>query len=186
MWACQIPIEQLIRAGRHARPNGLCCPTCRGSLPLQGGYYRQLRHRGTRHRLWIWRGYCKRCDASHCLFPDFVVAHHLDTVDTIHAAVIGCPTPHVPASTRRGWHARFKRNQPILTSACAATAVALGGDVTELDYPAALIALWAALRRRSERTPPAWRIVNIISGMSWISERVNSSWLIAGMYPRPP
>ena len=82
VWACPIPIEQMIRAGRQARPTGLRCPTCRGPLPLQGGYHRRLRHRGVVHRLWIWRGYCQPCDISHGLFPDFVVAHHLDTVDT--------------------------------------------------------------------------------------------------------
>ena len=113
---------------------------------------------------------------SHALFPDVIVAHHLDSVETIHTAVTGGATPDVPASTRRGWQARFRRNQHILESACAATAIALGGDVTEFGYPHVLAALWVAVQRRSDMTPPVWRIVNIISGMSWIRERVNSSW----------
>lgn len=186
MWPCSYPIAALERAGREARPPVQRCPSCRAELRVQGGYPRALRHAGRRYRLWIWRGYCRACDVSHALLPDVIVAHHLDSVDTIHHAVTGGATPDVAASTRRGWRARFRRNQRILESACMATTIALGGDVTDFDYPHVLAALWAAVRHRSEMTPPVWRIVNIISGMSWIRERVNSSWAIVGVYPRPP
>ena len=92
----------------------------------------------------------------------------------------------MPVTTRLGWRRRFVRNHRILISACAAATVALGGEVREFTYPAVLAALWAAAKRRGHQVPPVWRIVNIIGNMSWIRERVDSTWFSAGKYPRPP
>lgn len=186
MWSCPIPIEELVAHGRNARPVGERCPACRTTLAIRGGYHRRLRHDHRLLRLWVWRGYCKACNASHALFPDAVVAHHLDSNDTIYAAVTGPLVDDVPASTQRGWRARFRRNERIISSGCAAATIALGGDVTDFAYPALVAGLWLAARRRSDIIPAPSRIVNLISGMSWIGERVNSSWAVAGQFPRPP
>ncbi len=137
-------------------------------------------------RLWVWRGYCGPCDASHALLPDFVVPHHLDSLDRIFASLDPRVTVDVPASTRRGWQARFRRNRAIFTSGCAAAVVALRGELGELHVDSLLLAVWATIRRRSDRVPPPWRILNIMSGGSWIRERVNSSWTAIGSFPLPP
>ena len=57
-----------------------------GSYGVQGGYNRQIRQGDGVRRLWVWRGYCWPCDVSHALLlVDFVVPHHLDTLDRIFA-----------------------------------------------------------------------------------------------------
>jgi Domain of unknown function (DUF6431) len=187
VWPCPRRIAQYISAGR-LRPPPQRCPACRRGLRLQGGYQRSIRHAGQHHRIWIWRAYCAPCDTSHALLPDFVVAHHLDTTDTIYAAVTHHPTPDVPPSTQRGWRARFRRNTTTLVSASAATTIVLVGDVTSTSSSLddTLVRLWFAARRKTDLLPPRWRILNIISGSTWIRDRVNSSWLIVGVYPRPP
>ena len=186
VWPCPVSVEECVRVGRRLRPPSQRCPSCRSGLTVQGGYHRQLRHRDGVYRLWVWRGYCRPCDVSHALLPDFVVPHHLDTLDRIFASLDPRVTVDVPASTRRGWQARFGRNRAILTSGCAAAVVALGGELGELRVDTLLVAVWAAIRRRSDLLPPPWRILNIMSGGSWLRERVNSSWAGVGRFPLPP
>lgn len=186
LWPCPVPIDACLRAVRRVRPPAQRCPTCRTELALQGGYRRRLRHDATTGSLWVWRAYCRACDRSHALLPDFVVAHHLDTSDTIYAAVEHNQAQGVTSSTRRGWQARYRRNTNTLTSACASATARLGGDPHDWRVGQLVVALWVAARRHSYLIPMPWRILNIISGRTWIRERVNSSWGIAGRYPVPP
>ena len=186
LWPCPVDIDVCVRVGRHLRPPPQSCPDCSGTLIVQGGYNRLLRHRDRVERLWVWRGLCAPCKHSHALLPDFVVPHHLDTTDVIFAALDRRVVMDVPASTRRGWQARFTRNTPILRSACATAAVTFGGRVKEMRVDRLLIALWVAARRMSDMIPSPWRILNIISGGSWVRDRVNSSWPPFGAFPRPP
>lgn len=187
VWPCPKSILEMVDAARELRPPLQRCPSCRFELRLQGGYERRIRHLGHIHRLWIWRGYCRGCDRSHALLPDTLVANHLDTVDTIYAVVELSRPVLVPASTQRGWRARYRRNRVVLASGAAATAVAVGGDPgNDWRLGHLLMVVWLAARRRTDRIPNRWRILNIISGSTWMRERVNSSWLITGTYPRPP
>lgn len=187
VWPCSKPILAIVRAGKALRPPAQRCPVCRVDISLQGAYKRRVRHEGRVHQIWIWRGYCGGCDRSHALLPDTLVAHHLDTVDTIYATVENTRPVLVPASTQRGWKQRYRHNRALLVSGSAATVVALGGDPgNDWRVDHLLVALWLAARRKTDLLPPCWRIVNIVSGGTWISKRVNSSWLIAGTYPRPP
>lgn len=186
VWPCPIEIDICVRSGRRLRPPPQACPVCKSRLAVQGGYNRQLRHRDRIERLWIWRGYCERCDRSHALLPDFVVPHHRDTTDVIFAALDPRISIDVAASTRRGWQARFKRNTDILRCAIGSAAVSFGGQVHTTRIDGLLVALWRAIRRASEMIPSPWRILNIISGGSWASHRVNSSWTPFGRFPRPP
>ncbi len=185
VWPCQIEIDVYVRAGRQLRPPSQACPACKGVLAVQGGYHRQLRHRDRIEQLWIWRGHCKRCDRSHALLPDFVVPNHRDTTDVIFAALDPRIVIDVPASTRRGWQARFKRNSDVLRSALASAAVGFGGRVRDMRVDL-LVAVWRAVRRASDMIPSPWRILNIMSGGSWVRRRVNSSWRPFGRFPRPP
>lgn len=186
VWPCPIAINMCVRAGRQLRPPPQACPSCKAVLAVQGGYNRQLRHRDRIERLWIWRGYCERCDRSHALLPDFVVPHHRDTTDVIFAALDPRISIDVPASTRRGWQARFKLNTDILRSAIGSAAVGFGGQVQNMRVDRLLVALWRAVRRASDMIPSPWRILNIISGGNWARHRVNSSRSPFGCFPRPP
>src|SRR5438128_2613793 len=58
-----------------------------------------VRHGGTIQQLWVRRGVCPHCAASHALLPEFLLAHRLDTLDTISDALSGRPEPHLARST---------------------------------------------------------------------------------------
>lgn len=186
VWPCPFEIDVCVRAGRQLRPPPQSCPTCNAVLTVQGGYNRLLRHRDRIERLWIWRGYCKRCDRSHALLPDFVVAFHRDTTDVIFAALDRRVVLDVPGSTRRGWQARFNRNTETVRSAIASAGVGFGAQVRDMRIDRLLMALWRAVRRASDMIASPWRILNIMSGGSWVRYRVNSSWRPFARFPRPP
>ena len=158
VWPCQVKIEVYLRVGRRLRPPVQPCPGCKRPLKIQGGYTRQLRYESSKHELWVWRAYCQACDVSHALLPDFIVAYHLDTTDTIFRAIDPTVRMDLPGSTRRGWRARFRRNLATLESACAAATVAFGGEVPRvLRIDLLIVALWQAIRRRTECIGPPWR-----------------------------
>ena len=176
-----------VRAGRQLRPPPQSCPDCRGDgarsscrAATTGSYATAT----ASNVFGVWRGFCKPCRRSHGLLADLVVPHQLDTTDVIFAALDRRVVMDVPASTRRGWQARFTRNTPILRSACATAAVTFGGRVKEMRVDRLLIALWVAARRMSDMIPSPWRILNIISGGSGVRDRVNSSWPPFGAFPR--
>ena len=186
IWPCPLGIDACETIGRRLRPQAQSCPSCRSTLKIRGGYHRQLRHGDRVRRVWIWRGYCRACSRSHALLPDFVVPHHLDSADQIFASLDDRVDVAVPASTRRGWRTRFDRNRPELLSGCMTAVVTFGGTIGDLRLDTVLIAVWAAVRRQSDLVPPPWRVLNLMSGGSWIRERVNSSWAGIGAFPRPP
>lgn len=127
VWPCPLSVEDYARAGRATPAARFGCPGCRGPLRPEGGYWRQLRHRGVRHRLWVHRARCTPCGRSHALLPDFVVAHHLDSADTIAAAVHGRAESTVPVSTVAGWRRRWRANHDDLVVGTGAALVAFSG-----------------------------------------------------------
>lgn len=166
----------------------MACPRCGQQLRPDGGYDRQVRTRdGRRHRLWVHRGRCPRCAVSHALLPEFVVAHHLDTADTIGAALVGAAHPALPASTLAGWRRRWRANGADVTLGAAAAHVVFSGEVLAGDQssstPAVITALWLAARARFGASASPWRLLNIITGTSWMARRVNSSWVGVGLVP---
>ncbi len=140
--------------------------------------------------MWLLRGRCRSCAVSHALLPEFVVAHHLDTADTTGAAVVGQPTPSVPATTVAGWRRRWRTNEADLVAGTAAAHVALAGDVVPDEWAATLavlvLALWLAARERGAAWATPWRALNGITGMSWMARRVKSSWVGVGCGPVAP
>lgn len=188
--ACPVSVERYAAAGRAVPRPPVVCPRCRELLRPEGGYSRQVRVDATRHRVWVLRGHCRTCAVSHALLPEFVVAHHLDTADTIGAAVLGQLTPAVPATTVAGWRRRWRANEADLVAGTAAAHVALAGDVVSDEWAGSLavlvVALWLAARERGAAWATAWRSLNAITGMSWMAPRVNSSWVGVGCVPIAP
>ncbi len=168
-------------------PAGARCPGCRGALRPESGYWRSIRHRGTRHRLWVRRARCLPCGRSHALLPDFVVPHHLDSADDIGAALEGPAHPAVPASTAAGWRRRWRANHDDLVVGASAALVAVSGeapsDVVAGSLPALVVAVWAAVAGRWRTSPTPWRLLNVMTGTTWLAERVNSSWAGVGLVP---
>lgn len=184
VWPCRQSIDGYIRAGRRVSVPALACPQCRAVLASGGGYHRQLRWRNRRHLIWIQRGYCRRCNVSHALLPDFVVANHLDTVDDIADAVQGLPTP-LPAGTVAGWRRRYRNNTSALNAGIAAVVVAHGAWPNLRHSIAEKLAMLHSVleTRHQEDFPTPWRLLNVISGMSWIGHRVKSFWAGVGRVP---
>lgn len=148
--ACPIKIQACVRAGLQLRPpDQVCQSRC---WPFRGGYHRQPRLRDRVERFWIWRGYCRRCDQSHVLPPDFVVPPRRhdrhDLQDPRPSVLVGFPAePAVagrPASTAAALSLR---------SAIASNAVGFGGERREVREDRLLVALWCAVRRASKMIP---------------------------------
>jgi hypothetical protein len=124
---------------------------------------------------------------SHALLPSFVVAHHLDTAETMGAALAG-RTGEVPAPTVAGWRRRLRDNNAALTAGAAAAVVSLGAEaprVQELEDPSSLVQVlwWAVASRVGMRAPRPWSLLNLVTGSSWLATRVKSSWVGVGVVP---
>ena len=184
VWPCPYSIDSYIRAERAVRVPPLNCPRCRRPFVAAGGYQRHVRWRARRYVVWIRRGHCRACDATHALLPDFLIANHLDTVDDIAAAVTG-PAPELPARTIAGWKRRYRANTWALHAGIAASVVARGGTpLVPDDVATALDLLHRVLTDRYERVyPQRWRLLNVITGMSWMARRVKSHWAGVGLVP---
>ncbi len=188
VWPCPWSVEVYARAGRTVPRVESACPGCRTPLRPESGYWRQLRHRGQRHRLWVHRARCAPCGRSHALLPDFVVGHHLDSVDTIAAAVAGRqPDATLPASTMAGWRRRWRANHDDLVVGTSAALVAVSGVAPTGPGAGSLSALvgalWLAVRDRRRTSLTRWRLLNVMTGMTWAADRVNSSWAGVGQVP---
>jgi hypothetical protein len=121
------------------------------------------------------------------LLPDFVVAHHLDSADTIAAAVHCLADAAVPASTVAGWRRRWRANHDDLVVGASAALVASSGVAPTgrlaSSMPALVGALWLAARDRARTSPTPWRLLNLMTGTTWLAHRVNSSWAGVGLVP---
>ncbi|MGH9247284.1 MAG: DUF6431 domain-containing protein [Acidimicrobiales bacterium] len=184
---CPVSVERYAAVGRAVPRPAAACPRCGERLRADGGYGRQVRANGRRHRVWVLRGRCSSCAASHALLPEFVLAHHLDTVDTIGAALVGQPDPALPATTVAGWRRRWRANRADLAVGAAAAHVALSGTIVTDDragsLPGLIVALWLAARERGAASATPWRSLNVITGMSWLARRRDSSWAGVGLVP---
>lgn len=187
VWPCPLSVEDYARAGRATPAGRFGCPGCRGPLRPESGYWRQLRHRGVMHRLWVHRARCTPCGRSHALLPDFVVAHHLDSADTIAAAVHGRADTTVPVSTVAGWRRRWRANHDDLVVGTGAALVAFSGVAPTGplagSMPALACAVWLAVRDRARTSSTPWRLLNVMTGTTWLADRVNSSWVGVGLVP---
>ncbi len=189
-WPCHLDVEDYAGAGQTPFPPRLACPDCALPLALDGSYPRVVRHHGHLLRLRIRRGRCGPCGASHALLPDFVVAHRPDTAETSGAALAGAPGSSVPASTVAGWRRRALANHAALVAGVGAAAVTWSDDAhvvgADLDLAGLVMALWSSARwRTGPGLPRPWRLLNLVTGASWLATRVKSFWTGVGRVPVP-
>lgn len=189
VFACPFSVASYVARAEGWAPERPSCPTCGGELSKDGTYPRWLRHRGARLRLRIQRGRCRRCGTSQALLPDFVVANHLDSIESIAAALEGHASA-VPAPTVAGWRRRLGANHAALVAGLRAGALAWGDDRAAWAEPELSVLvrrLWraAAMRVGPGRLPGPWPLLNVVSGSSWMATRVKSSWTGVGPMPVP-
>ena len=165
-------------AGKKIEVPELECPTCRVTLRLWSWYERAVRE-AARRVIWIRRGRCPKCKATHALLPDFVHVRRLDTVETLGAEIeltaarVGTwkasERLSLPFSTVRDRRVRGRQRVPWMQQRLAALALTLGVAVAELPprWAAALVTLLRAVWQRSRERLPAetaglWRFWNEI------------------------
>ena len=189
LWPCPLSVSAYEAAGRAVAVPRLKCPSCAGPLRFDGSYPRTLSHRGRRFVLRIRRGSCRPCGRSHGLLSDFVTPRRRYCTDTLLGALGS--QDDVPSSTLRDWRRRSAVNHDALAAGAAAAVVLYGGQLPNrnVGLPGLLVALHQAALRRSDLIPAPLRILNILTGGSWLSIRVEPCWAGIGKIPvtsRPP
>jgi len=198
VWPCTTPVDAYAAAGREVEVPRAECPSCFEPMVFWSGYSRFVRHGGLAYRIWVPRGRCTPCSATHALLPGFVVRNRLDSVETIGEAlesVAAGPAGVRPVAERvgvshttaRGWVRRFGHRAARLALAFAALAVELGGEaLTPVPDPRrhALSAIAAAWRAASALpgwlAVHRWRFASSVCGGTLVTANTNSPWLLVG------
>jgi hypothetical protein len=163
-------------------------------MTFDGSYRRQVREAGVVYEIFVRRAFCRRCDRSDALLPDFVLRRRRDSTCSVGAAVlerfeVEIPTDAaalyagVPERTVRSWRQRFLERASELSALLNAMAIEWGGRNSLRSRNAsrpggraidAMALAWrAAQRRPSADVPPPWRLANVIVGGELIATRVS-------------
>lgn len=116
-WACRMSVASYAALGRSVPAPRRDCVGCSHTMAFDGCYPRQVREAGVVHRVFVRRAFCRRCDISEALLPDFVLHRRRDSTSTVGAAVlvdVGVELPEhaaglyrgVPERTVRAWRQR--------------------------------------------------------------------------------
>ena len=163
-------------------------------MTFDGSYRRQVREAGVVHEIVARRLFCRRCNRSDALLPDFVLRHRRDRTCSVGAGVLerfevvipeGAAALHagVPERTVRSWRQRFRARSSEHSGVLWALAIEWGGRnplrTRNASRPGggaidAMALVWqAAMRRPSANVPPPWRLANVIVGGELIATRVS-------------
>jgi Domain of unknown function (DUF6431) len=198
VWACPLPVDAYVMAGRDVEVPRPACPSCARPLVFWSGYWRHVRAAGRCRKLFVPRLRCGPCRVTHALLPAFVLAWRLDVAEAVGAVIgqVGGGTCgvrpaaarlSVPDTTARGWVRRFRACAPELGVAFAALAVDLGGEAIRPPAEAgrfALTAIAAAFEAASALpgwlAVGLWRFASSVSGGRLIAASTTSPWLVVG------
>lgn len=193
-WPCQLSVAQYAALGQSAPAPRRKCADCGEIMTFAGSYRRQVREAGVVHEIFVRRLFCRRCDRSDALLPDFVLRRRRDSTCSVGAAVLEhyeVVIPEdatalyagVPERTVRSWRQRFRARSSELSAVLGALAIEWGGRsplrTRNASRPGgcaidAMGLVWhAATRRPSADVPPPWRLANVIVGGELIATRVS-------------
>jgi hypothetical protein len=191
-----VSVDAYARAGRAVEVPRPDCAACGTAMAFWAGYWRHVREAGRCVKIFVPRVRC--CGVSHAVLPAFVLAHRLDVVATVGAAVehvvdgAGGVRPAaeraaVPHATARDWVRRFGAHASRLAVGFAALTVDLGGEPVDPGadprawalaamraafHAAAALPGWAALGR--------WRFWSCVSGGRLLAANTTSPYLVVG------
>ena len=193
-WSCELSVAEYAALGRSAPAPRRKCADCGEMMTFDGSYRRQVREAGVVYEIFVRRAFCRRCDRSDALLPDFVLRRRRDSTCSVGAAVlerfeVEIPTDAaalyagVPERTVRSWRQRFLERASELSALLNAMAIEWGGWNSLRSRNAsrpggraidAMALAWrAAQRRPSADVPPPWRLANVIVGGELIATRVS-------------
>ena len=193
-WSCELSVAEYAALGRSAPAPRRKCADCGEMMTFDGSYRRQVREAGVVYEIFVRRAFCRRCDRSDALLPDFVLRRRRDSTCSVGAAVlerfeVEIPTDAaalyagVPERTVRSWRQRFLERASELSALLNAMAIEWGGRNSLRSRNAsrpggraidAMALAWrAAQRRPSADVPPPWRLANVIVGGELIATRVS-------------
>lgn len=195
LWFCRLDVESYAAAGRDVAVPRQRCPGCRRPMIFWPGYERYVRKRDrATPRIWVRRGKCSGCDASHALLPGFLLQRRLDPVTVIGGAVVRmvagagarpvAEAAGVPHTTARDWRRRHRARAPDLAAGFTRLLVDLGGAALGLAADverAALEALVSAWRQAARRggelgTAGLWGFTSAITGGEWLGTTTTPPW----------
>ena len=167
-------------------------------MSFWSGYQRSVRSGGACLKLWVRRGRCTPCRASHALVPSFCLVGRLDVVEVIGevvAAVVGAgegvrpvaARADVPHATARDWVRRFTGRAAMLAAGFAAVVVEVCGLAPELPAePAgrALGAIALAFTAVRSRAGPGlggmWPFAGLVTGGRLLAANSDPLWFVIG------
>jgi hypothetical protein len=198
VWACPLPVDAYVAAGRQVEVPRPSCLSCGGPVVFWSGYWRYVRVAGRCQKIFVPRVRCGRCGVTHALLPAFALAGRLDVAEAVGEVVeevAGGPVGvrpaaarlGVPYTTARGWLRRFRARARVLGAAFAALAVELGGEAIRPDADAARSAVAAvaaafdaACGLPGWRGLGRWRFAGAVTGGRLIAANTISPYLIVG------
>lgn len=198
VWPCAVPVDAYAAAGRDVEAPVVRCPVCEGELAPWSGYWRFVREAGRCLRVFVRRGRCRGCGATHALLPGFALRNRLDVVETIGALIEAVEGPaggvrpaavaaRVPHTTARGWVRAFATNARRLAVGFCALAVELGGEVVSTassTVGGAIVATKAAWRAAMGLagwlSVGRWRFCASVCGGSLLATNTSSPYLVVG------
>ena len=138
VWSCAVFVDAYAAAGRNVEVPVVACLDCEEELGPWSGYWRFVREAGRCARVFVSRGRCRACGATHALLPGFAVRNRLAVVETIgtflevvesgpggvRPAAVAARVPH---TTARGWVRAFAACARRLTVGFCSLAIELGG-----------------------------------------------------------
>ncbi|HLF04658.1 MAG TPA: DUF6431 domain-containing protein [Anaerolineales bacterium] len=182
IWPCPLDVSSYAATGQQITVPAQACPSCKQRLVGWGGYWRWVRSVSPPDvRLWIRRGWCRRCRRTHALLPSFLFTRRLDPAAVIGAALSLAVEGHglrpiaqqlaVPHTTVRDWWRRLRIRAPTLLASLLALATSLDAAPVSLtrDGAAAVLEALGSAWQRAQRwigdhLPERWAFWSLISG----------------------
>jgi uncharacterized protein DUF6431 len=146
IWPCTLAVEEYAELGKQVEVPEQACPNCERRLTFWGWYQRGVRElSASEERLWIWirRGYCRVCERTHALLPDFLHEWRVDRVEVIgqllrkvveeaRERVYVAVELGLPLNTARNLCARHRSRAQLLFEGFGRLAVARGAELARL------------------------------------------------------
>ena len=192
VFVCAVSVGDYAAAGKQVEVAEQVCPRCGRRLNWWSGYWRELRWGGRRLEIWVRRGRCPPCEATHALLPDFVVSRRRYAVEEIGAALeLGAARVSawrssvqrdLPFGTVRDWFRRCRERAAGQVARLSRLGLSVGAQIGELPtrplvaLVAGLRAVWSRSREGSGGSGDMWRFWNAAFSGRALASNTEPGW----------